>query len=313
MRCLVTGASGFLGSHLTRELLRRGHAVTILLRPTSSTDAIQDCLGAVRVVEGDLQDFSKLQDALANEPVDAAFHLAWYGVTAKDRNDPRQITHNVKGSLDLWEMLHQSGCSTWIGLGSQAEYGPHDGILREDTPTNPKTAYGVAKLAVGHLTQQLCSLADMRYIWLRLLSVYGPGDDERHMIPGMIRALMAQQKPRVTAGEQLWDYIYVSDAVEAFCAVLESSASGVLNVGSGSAAPLRKTMELLRDRIDPHLEIGFGEIPYATNQVMHLEADIGRLRAATGWEPKVSLEEGLRRTVEWYKVIVQEAASATTN
>ena len=304
MRCLVTGASGFLGSHLTRELVRRGHAVTILLRPTSRTDVIQDCLDAVRVVYGDLQDFSKLQDALASEPVDAVFHLAWYGVTAKDRNDPRQITHNVKGSLDLWEILHAANCKAWLGLGSQAEYGPYNGLLREDIPTNPQTAYGVAKLAVGHLTQQLCSLADMRYVWLRLLSAYGPGDDERHMIPSMIRALLAGQKPRVTAGEQLWDYIYVSDAVEAFCAVLESSASGVLNVGSGSAAPLRKTMEIIRNQIDQTLEIGFGEIPYAVDQVMHLEADISRLRAATGWEPKVSLEEGLRRTVEWYKIIV---------
>jgi nucleoside-diphosphate-sugar epimerase len=309
MRCLVTGASGFLGSHLTRELVRRGHIVTILLRPTSKTLLIDNYLGAVRVVYGEMQNLSGLKKALDSEPVDAAFHLAWYGVTAKDRNDSRQITHNVKGSLDLWEILHQSGCSTWIGLGSQAEYGPHAGVLREDTVTNPKTAYGVAKLAVGQLTQQLCTLADMRYIWLRLLSAYGPGDDENHMIPSMIRALMAGQKPRVTAGEQLWDYIYVTDAVEAFCALLESSASGVLNVGSGSATPLRKTMELLRDRIDPNLEIGFGEIPYATDQVMHLEADISRLRAATGWEPKVSLEEGLRRTVEWYKTECQNAGS----
>ena len=301
MRCLVTGASGFLGSHLTRELIRRGHAVTLLLRPGSNVGLIEDCLGVSRVVYGDLQNLLGLQSALAEEQVDAAFHLAWFGVTAEHRNDPRQLTWNVKGSLDLWEILHESNCKTWIGLGSQAEYGPQSGVLNEDTPVNPKTAYGVAKLSVGLLTRQLCELANMRYVWLRLLSAYGPCDDERHMIPLVMRALIEKEKPSVTAGGQRWDYIYVSDAVDALCSVLEGSAEGVFALGSGVAVPLRKTIELLRDIMDSNLEIGFGEIPYAPDQVMHLEADITRLRAATGWTPKISLEEGLQRTVNWYR------------
>lgn len=309
MRCLVTGASGFLGSHLTRALLQRGHVVTVLMRKSSRTDLLQDCLGSVRIVYGDLQNLHALQFALASEPVEAAFHLAWQGVTAEHRNDPRQITENVKGSLNVWELLRQTGCRTWIGLGSQAEYGPHAGVLREDTPTHPKTTYGVAKLAVGHLTQQLCSLTEMRYVWVRLLSAYGPGDDERHMIPSLASALLAGQRPRVTAGEQMWDYIYVEDAVAALCAMLESDAAGVFPLGSGTAVRLRSVIERIRDSMDPALQIGFGEVPYAPDQVMHLEADISRLKIATGWEPKVSLEEGLRRTVEWHKMKVENAGS----
>lgn len=301
MRCLVTGASGFLGSHLTRELIRRGHAVTLLLRPTSNPSLIEDCLSQTRIVYGDLQNLSSLQSELAHDPVDAAFHLAWFGVAGEHRNAPQQLTQNVKGSLDLWEILRDSDCKTWIGLGSQAEYGPHAGVLCSDTPTNPTTAYGVAKLSVGLLTRQLCALGAMRYVWLRLLSAYGPGDDERHMIPGLIRAWMKKERPRVTAGGQMWDYIYVSDAVDALCAVLESSAEGVFPLGSGAPVPLRKTMELLRDIVDSNLEIGFGELPYAPDQVMHLEADITRLQAATGWSPKIALQDGLQRTVDWYR------------
>ncbi len=289
--------------------MQRGHRVTVLLRTTSHTEMMQDCLQSARIVYGDLQNLLALQSALASEPVEAVFHLAWQGVTAEYRNNPQQLTSNVKGTLDLWECAHATGCTTWIGLGSQAEYGPQNGILREDTPTHPKTSYGVAKLCVGQLTQQLCAVGSMRYAWLRLLSAYGPGDDERHMIPSVTRALLAGSRPSVTAGEQMWDYIYVDDAVAALCSVLESSASGVFNLGSGTAIRLRTVIEHLRDYIDPALEIGFGEVPYAADQVMHLEADISRLRAATGWDPKVSLPDGLRRTVEWHKMKGKNAGS----
>ena len=78
-------------------------------------------------------------------------------------------------------------------------------------------------------------------------------------------------------------------------------ATGIFNLGSGIACPLREVITLIRDMIDPHLEIGFGEIPYSPNQVMHLEADISKLQTATGWKPETSLAEGLRRTVEWYR------------
>ena len=109
----------------------------------------------------------------------------------------------------------------------------------------------------------------------------------------------------------MWDYIYVDDAVAALCAVLESQASGCFHLGSGTAVRLRGVMEQIRDFIDPALEIGFGEVPYAPDQVMHLQADIRRLRAATGWEPQIPLAEGLRRTVDWYRMErMQDAARA---
>jgi nucleoside-diphosphate-sugar epimerase len=301
MRCLVTGASGFLGSHLVRALLEREQDVTVLLRPNSKPERLLDCLPRVRVLHGSLDDLGELADGLRQQPVEAAFHLAWSGVTGEFRNCTEPAIENVAGTLRLWELLRQNHCAAFIGVGSQAEYGPKTGILTEDLPTVPQTVYGASKLALSLLLKQFCQSAEMRFVWLRLLSVYGPGDDQRHMVPGLISALLHGEKPALTAGEQVWDYLYVDDAAAAICAVLQSKDEGVFNIGSGQACVLRDFVTLLRDTIDPSLPLGFGEVPYRHDQVMHLETDISRMRAATGWTPQISLQEGIQRTVAWYR------------
>jgi nucleoside-diphosphate-sugar epimerase len=248
-----------------------------------------------------LDDLTGLEEGLRREPVDAAFHLAWSGVTGEFRNSTDTALSNVTGSLGVWDLLRNHGCTAFIGVGSQAEYGPRNTVLTEDLPTAPQTVYGATKLALGVLLRQLCGTTGMRFAWLRLLSTYGPGDDERHMVPSLIRTLLRGQKPALTAGEQIWDYLYVDDAAAALCAVLESDADGIFNLGSGQPCVLRDFVSQLRDMIDPQLPLGFGEMPYRHDQVMHLEADISRLTAATGWVPQTSLQDGIRYTVEWYR------------
>lgn len=302
MRCLVTGASGHLGSILTRRLIAEGAEVAVLVRPQSDLWRLRDALNQVAVLHADLADLAPVREALAAVAPEIVFHLAWYGVTSDYRDDPEQITRNVTGSLELLRLARSAGCRRWVGLGSQAEYGHYAGVLTEGLPAHPVTAYGVAKLCVGLLTQKLGVLLGMRVVWLRLLATYGPGDDERHLIPATIRTLLAGEKPTLTLGEQRWDYLYVEDAAEAiYRAATNDAADGVYNLGSGETRTIRDIVERIRDLIDPALPLGFGDIPYRPDQVMHLQADISRLQIATGWAPQTGLDEGLRRTVDWYR------------
>jgi nucleoside-diphosphate-sugar epimerase len=129
------------------------------------------------------------------------------------------------------------------------------------------------------------------------------------MIPSVTTSLLAGKRPSLTPGEQVWDFLYVEDAVRALVALAESnSASGVFNLGSGAPLTIRNVVTQIRDAIDPALDLGFGDLPYPPGQVMHLEADISRLRAATRWTPEISLPEGIRRTVEWHKSHTQASA-----
>jgi UDP-glucose 4-epimerase len=301
MRCLVTGASGFLGSWLVRQLLREGHSVIVLMRGKPQARRVRDWLHSVRIVHGTLEDPTTLGRQLAANTVDVFFHLAWFGVGADCRNDTAQISTNVVGCIRLWEIARDIGCKHWIGLGSQAEYGPRQEILQEELPLRPATAYGVAKLASAMLTAKMSQMADMRHTWVRLAAVYGPGDDPKHLIPSAILTLLARKKPALTMGEQKWDYLYVEDAAKALVRIAATGATGSLNLASGEIIVIRKLVEHIRTLVDPALPLGFGDDAYREDQVMHLEPDIARLRLATGWEPEVPLDEGLRRTIAWYR------------
>ncbi len=302
MRCLVTGVSGHVGAFLTKALLARGCEVAVLVRPQSDLWRIEDVLSEVMVLYGTLGDLGQARDALNSWKPEIVFHLAWAGVTGGFHNDTVQITRNVAGSLELFEAAQEAGMKAWVGVGSQAEYGTVDGILREDLAPNPVTAYGVAKHGLSLMTEKLCAMTGTRFLWVRLLAAYGPMDDPRHLLPSVINQLLDGVRPALTPGQQCCDYLYVEDVAEAICRLaLETSAQGVFNLGSGDARTVRFLVERVRDLIDPALPLGLGDVPYRPNQVMYLQGDISKLTAATGWRPQIGLEEGLRRTVEWHR------------
>ena len=188
-------------------------------------------------------------------------------------------------------------------MGSVLEYGRYPVPVTEEQAPQPASLYGTAKLAVGLTAQKLCAGYGIRSAWFRLFWAYGPGDDKARMIPYLIGALLKSERPALTPGEQKWDYLFIDDVVEALWrAAVQPDVHGAYNLGSGAAHPLREVVEHIRDLIDPSLPLGFGELPYQPDQIMHLQADISRLRKAMNWQPAVQLEEGLRRTVEWFRL-----------
>jgi UDP-glucose 4-epimerase len=301
MRIFLTGASGFVGSFFLRNLLSTGdHEVAVLLRTPETAWRIKDLLSDTQLIQGDLSNLSDFEAQVKDFQPIAFVHLAWNGVSGKDRNTLMQW-RNVPETLELVEMASKVGATHWIGLGSQAEYGPCQNKINETTHTRPTTLYGVSKLAACTLSERLCQELGIRHAWLRLFSSYGPTDNPDWLIPYLTRTLLARQKPSLTRAEQLWDYIYIEDVASAIRAVLETNeAVGIFNLGSGRALRLRTLIEKIRDFIDPDLSLGFDEVPYRPDQVMHLEADITRLTSFTGWLPKMDIDVAIEKTVDWY-------------
>jgi UDP-glucose 4-epimerase len=302
MRCLVSGASGHLGSYLTRLLVAQGEDVTILVRPSSNLWRLDGVLDHVRLIHGQLEDVRPAAGELREAAPDTVFHLAWSGVTADARNHRDALIDNITGSLRLFQITQDAGCRCWIGIGSQAEYGPQPEPLAEDLTPRPDTVYGVAKLCLGQMLAALCNQSGVRFVWLRLLATYGPKDDPRHLIPSVIEKLLAGVRPSLTTGEQPWDYLYVEDAAEAlYRAAITPAVEGVYNLGSGHSETVRRIVERLRDMIDPGLPLGFGEVPNDPGTVMTLRGNITKLRGAISWSPDTDLESGLRKTLDWHR------------
>jgi UDP-glucose 4-epimerase len=299
-KILVTGASGFVGSAVVSELVRTGRKVAVVLRTASDTRRLAGVMNQLTVIRADLNDIGAIEPPLQDFAPQALLHLAWDGVKGADRNEPMQAG-NIGTAVALYRLGLRLKCKSFVGLGSQAEYGPAAGKLDESALTRPTTVYGAAKLATGLVLERMAAADGQRFAWMRLFSAYGCDDDPGWLIPYMINALLRGERPSVTAAEQLWDYIHVDDAARAVVAVMDAGATGFFNLGSGEAMPLRRVMETVRDLIDPALAIGFGERAYRPDQVMHLEADIGALRTRAGWQPRVPLEEGLRQVVAWHR------------
>lgn len=305
VKILLTGATGFLGAHLARRLAGEDVKIFLLVRPTSNLWRLGTLPKNAQLISGDLHDLPA--QAIQAAAPDTIVHAAWHGVTNQHRNDSTQIQQNLEPTIWLVEMARDIGCKNFIALGSQAEYGPLNRKISESDPTEPTTLYGATKLAACHLTRQLCSQLGMRWAWLRVFSTYGPMEDTSWLIPYLIRALLRGERPALTGCEQRWDFLFGPDAADAIWSVIKTqAAAGVFNLGSGRPDPLRKTVEALRDAVDPKLPLGIGEVPYRPDQVMHLEADITRLTRATGWTPATSLEDGLRQTVAWHRMNLEK-------
>jgi nucleoside-diphosphate-sugar epimerase len=300
MKILVTGASGFIGSSVTERLAREEVETAVLLRANSRPWRIAHLFDHVRRMIGDAGDPGGLRRTLSDWAPDTVIHLAWKGVSNRHRNDPSQIDDNLWPTHNLMRIAGEVGCKSWIGIGSQAEYGPANCRLDENAPTRPTTMYGAVKLSTMLLGERIAEHYGMRFAWLRVFSTYGPRDNPEWMIPYLIRTLLQGESPNLTSCEQHWDYLYVTDAAEAICRVaLNAEASGVFNLGSGKPLELRTLVKMIRDRIDPGITINFGAEPCRPDQVMHLEADITRLRDVTGWAPRTTFETGLTAAIEW--------------
>ena len=295
---VISGATGAIGRALILELCERGVSVLALVREGGRTKNLPTH-PLLKVKYCSLADLSTVKPD-TGQRFDVFYHLAWAGTSGKAREDvPLQIT-NIAYAADAVFAAKKLGCSRFIGVGSQAEYGRVSGALTPETPAFPETAYGAAKLAAGNLTRLLAEGHGLSHAWVRVLSVFGPADGEGSLVSTAIREMRAHNAPPFTAATQIWDFLYAGDAARALFLLGELSTSGKTYVlGSGAPRPLRAYIEEIRDVIAPGLNLSFGELPFSYGQVMHLEADISALTKDTDWRPQISFADGIRETALW--------------
>ena len=179
---------------------------------------------------------------------------------------------------------------------------PVEGTISDAVPKNPVTGYGIAKLDACRMGKILCEQYGIRHSWGRIVSTYGPRDNAYTMVMSSIINMLDGKRMQFTKGEQTWDYLYGGDCSRAFYLIGKYGKHGkAYTIGSGQTRQLKDYITAIRDTVAPSLEIGLGEREYYPNQVMHLCADITELKEDTGFEPEVSFEEGIRRTVQWYQ------------
>ena len=235
---------------------------------------------------------------IEREHYDMFFHLAWDAPFGAGRNDFMLQSQNVRASMVALACAKLLGCDVFVGAGSQAEYGrvPQGTRLSPDTPVNPDSGYGSAKLCAGNLTRAFAKEKGIRHVWTRILSVYGPGDRDETLISTAVSRMLRNEETEFSPCEQIWDYLYSGDAARALLLAGEKGTDGKTYViGSGEGRPLRWYIEKIAELTGYTKEIGFGRRDYNEKQVMYLVADIDELTRDTGFVPQVSFEDGIRQ------------------
>lgn len=295
MRIAVTGASGMIGSTLIEAALEKGYEVIAIVRPQSARNTNLPVSPDLKTIESDISDIDRLSGI---ESCDIFFHLAWRSTSVDGRDDVHVQYDNIGDTLRAVDVANSWGASTFVGVGSQAEYGTTDFKLRGDLPVNPESGYGVAKYAAGKLAKLLCNQLGMKFCWARVLSVYGEKDADHTLIMYLIKTLLDGKVPELTECEQIWDYIYSGDAADALLAIGEHGIEGkTYCIGSGDCRPLKEYVKDVRDEINPDAGMEFGAREYYPHQAMMLCADISELTEDTGFMPKYSFKDGISRTV----------------
>lgn len=295
-RAIVTGATGAVGTALVAELIAHGVEVLVLCRAGSARNDLIPQRPLVTRRYCAMSELSSLENDTGHT-WDIFYHLAWEGTTGAQRQDMYMQNRNVRYALDAVAAAARFGCHSFVGVGSQAEYGRVEGLLQPQTPAFPETGYGMAKLAAGQMTRGMAHALGLRHCWVRILSIYGPNDGPQSMISTAIDGLRRGEVPRFTPGEQIWDYLYSADAAEALRLVGERGRDGAVYVlGSGEGAPLADYIRMLQQTVAPQGQVALGALPYAPGQVMHLVADIRTLREDTGFTPHTDFRTGIALT-----------------
>ena len=286
---LVTGATGFIGSVLVRRLCEEGAVVYSVSRqppPTASPD--------VRWLSGHLDDLSTVQRVFDAVNPRLVFHLASHVAGARDLALVMPTFHgNLASTVNLLTVATERGCDRIVLTGS----------LEEPTEAAaPSSPYAAAKHAASGYARMFHALFGIPVIMLRLFMVYGPGQaDSKKLIPSVITALLRGDPPRVSSGSREIDWIYVEDVVAAMMAAVDAPAAvgSTVDVGSGALVSIRSIVEHLTELVNPRIQPLFGALADRPLEQVRV-ADTARTASLIGWKPKVSLDEGLRRTVEWY-------------
>jgi nucleoside-diphosphate-sugar epimerase len=305
---LVTGASGFLGSHVVRTLVRQGFdAVSVFHKTGFDEDR--------RHFRLDLRDTAAMQKLFRQFQFSAVVHLAASGVSAEAENFEDLIAVNTLATAALARTALAHGIERFLYVGSGFEYRPQAHAMDESTPLGAPNLYGASKAAGWMLLQTLHRMEGLPLVTFRPFSVYGPGENPAKLVPYAIQQALNGEPIRLMLGSQVRDYVFVEDVVEALRLGLTapSAVGQVYNIGTGpnEARSVRQMVQEILSLTGAPLRLcWFDRASRSRRDPPYLVSDPTKAHVELGWRPRVALEEGLARTVAWYKATALKEMSA---
>ena len=312
MRVIVTGATSFIGSHAVQAPVSQGFEVCALIRPNSAgkknleqmiikkelLEIIECELSGLKELAVNAEKLSKIGQKWSHDlgRADYWLHLGWDGSGSDNRKLADIQSMNAVYALDALETAAAVNCKRFLFCGSQAEYGVRNTTMRETDELHPLSEYGKAKAKVGREAVMRAEALGITYIHTRVFSVYGPGDHPWSLVESCMRTFKEGGIMELGACTQLWNYLYITDAIRALILLLTGDApAGVYNVAGEDTRPLREYIETIHALCGGQGTCHYGKRPPNAEGVTSLEPDITKLKEITGFHQMISFEEGIKK------------------
>lgn len=304
-KAIVTGATGFIGKFLVKELIKQGIEVIAVVRENSKNlDNLSNM--PIRIVPCNLDKISRLPELVDDRDVDAVFHIAWQGVSDVDARNQKVQLRNVQSTLELIDAMHIMGIGTIVGAGSIHEAEVLVEMRDDKVISNLGIMYKSAKTAAHWMGKAKAGSYGIRFFW-PLINTFGEEETSARLVNTVIRKIFKGESPNLSSGNQYYDFVHVNDVARALYLIAEKGIDGTNYViGSGNSKPLRDFLQVvgeIANRIHggEAIPLGFGRI---TSNVVYLPKETfnsEKLNKDTGFYPEISFEEGVERTALWIK------------
>lgn len=298
-KIFITGSTGFIGEALIKELSINNEVYALAL--PNEAYKLRNCSG-VKIIQGNLENIDEILASIKGINIDLIYHLAWVGVSTEHKNDYEIQLKNIEFALNVMKLACQSKCKRVISTGSISEYAYYDGAIDGTQVPSPSDVYSATKVAVHTYCDLFARQNNFNFNWVLIPSIYGPGRNDNNLITYCIKKLLAGEKPSFTKLEQKWDYIYISDLVQALIRIGEHAVENkIYPVGTGQARTMLEYVEIIKNYINPEAELGIGDLPYKTSRIDNAMVDIKITTEDTGYAPIMTFEEGIQETIEYFR------------
>lgn len=299
-KALVTGANGFIGGAVVKELLANNIEVIALDREGCCGNIPSD--SRVRFVPFDLSSLSDVTPILTELKPDIYYHLAWFGMNGSTRGDASVQLKNAEWTLEALRQAFEIGCKRFVGIGSIMEYETYSAVISQGNRPGSSYSYGAAKLAAHTLCMIEAQKLGMDIVWAEITNAYGVGENSPRLINSTLRKILADEPLEFTAATQNYDFVYIDDTARALRLIGENGKSFChYLIGSSDAKPLKEFLLKIKSTLAPDKEFLFGNVPFTGINLPLESFDCSLAEKDTGFKAEISFEDGIVRTMEWLK------------
>jgi nucleoside-diphosphate-sugar epimerase len=305
-RVLVTGATGFIGACVVRRLIREHSEVHVIMRKQSNKWRIRD-LAPHSLVQhvADLRDKERITSIVRKVRPNVVYHLAAYGAYHFQRDPDEIIATNITGALNLLNACSKVGTGHFIAAGSSSEYGIKNHPMKETDTLEPVDLYGIAKAAATLVCGLFARVHDMPVTVFRPFAVYGYYEEPTRLIPTVIRSCLGGETLRLLSSSSVRDFIFVDDVIDALLrieSVGKKSSDQIYNIGSGKQYTVSHVVSKIIELTGAEIQPLWGRAEKREKKEPRMwVSNISKARRELGWQPKHDLEDGLTKTITWFR------------